>query len=43
LIVVGCELDGAIAVCRALVGDGSESSDLEALARAKRIRDQIAG
>lgn len=37
------ELDGVIAVCSALLKDGCESSDLEALARAKRIRDQITG
>ena len=41
LIRLRLELAGAIAVCRALLRDGAEGSDLEALARAARTRDQM--
>lgn len=43
LIRLRLELAGTIAICRALIRDGGESSDLEALARATRIRDQMTG
>ncbi len=43
LIGLRVELEGAIAVCRALLRDGAQNSDLEAMARAKRLRDEMAG
>lgn len=43
LLELNVELDGAIAVCRALLAEGAENGHVEALARAERIRSMVAG
>jgi hypothetical protein len=43
LIGLRAQLEGAIAVCRALGEDGCEREDLAAIARAERIRSRMSG
>lgn len=43
LIELGDELEGAIAVCRALLTEGGDGCHLQAVLRAERIREQIPG